>query len=244
MVQFGRWTFAAMASGLLLIAIGLSCGDAATLTPASPTEQTIDPKDALRRAVDAALQLESATFTLEHRTGTTTLFPGLEMTKVFGIVDIPDRFSLTVEAESTFPRSYVEISIVTIEDQAYMTDVLTGQWRQVSQDALPFSFADLGRTLANIIEALDSPVFVSAEKLKDYDTYHINGRIRSEDLTGIVPGAGEGFDVELDLWLEQTRSLLLQVLISGKVVPTDRVDTVRLLTLDDINVPVEISPPR
>jgi hypothetical protein len=244
MVRFGLGTFAAMATGLLLMATGLSCGDGAVLTPASPTEQTIDPKDALRRAVDAVLQLESAAFTLEHLTGTTTLFPGLEMSKVFGIVDIPDRFSLTVEAESTFPRSFVEISIVTIEDQAYMTDVISGQWREVSQDILPFSFGDLGQSLADIIEALDLPVFVGAERLKDHDSYHISGRIQSEDLTGIVPGAGEGFDVELDLWLEQARSLLLQVLISGKVVPTDGVDAVRLLTLDDINVPVEISPPR
>ena len=114
--------------------------------------------------------------------------------------------SLTVEAESAYPRSFVEINIVTIEDQAYMTDVLTGQWQQVSQDVLPFSFADLGQTLADIIDALYSPVFVSAERLKDSDTYHINGRIQSEDLSGIVPGAGKGFDVELDLWLQQPRS--------------------------------------
>ena len=244
MVQAVRVTFTAMATGVLLIAIGVSCGDGASLTPVSPTEQTIDPKDALRRAVDEALQLESAAFTLEHRTGTTTLFLGLEMSKAFGIVDIPDRLSLTVEAESAYPRSFVGINIVTIEDQAYMTDVLTGQWQQVSQDVLPFSFADLGQTLADIIDALYSPVFVSAERLKDSDTYHINGRIQSEDLSAIVPGAGKGFDVELDLWLQQPRSLLVQVLISGKVVPTDRLDTVRLLTLDDINVPIEISPPR
>ena len=239
-----RLTLAPIASGLLLIGIALSCGGDPSLTEAVPTEQIVGPKAALRQAVDQVLQLESAAFTLEHQTGTTTLFPGLEMTKAYGIVDIPDRFSLTVEAQSTVPRFFVEIDIVTIEDQAYMTDVLTGEWQQVSQDVVPVNFADLGQTLAHIIEALHSPVLVSAERLRGYDTYHINGRIVSEDLAGIVPGAGEGFDGELDLWLDQSRSLLIQVLISGRVVPTDSVDTVRLLTLDDINVPVEISPPR
>jgi hypothetical protein len=58
-----------------------------------------------------------------------------------------------------------------------------------------------------------------------------------------VPGAGEGFDVKLDLWLEHPGGLLLQVLISGKVIPTDEADTLRRLTLDDINAPVVITPP-
>ena len=49
--------------------------------------------------------------------------------------------------------------------------------------------------------------------------------------------------MNLDLWLEQSKSLLLQVLITGRVIPSDDADTVRVLTLDDINVPVEISPP-
>jgi hypothetical protein len=36
---------------------------------------------------------------------------------------------------------------------------------------------------------------------------------------------------------------LLQVRITGKVLPTDIPDAVRLLTLDDINVPVSITAP-
>ena len=244
MVKPGRVAFPLLVPGLLLIAVLSSCGDDVSNTPTTPPKPDIDVKNALRQAVGEVLKLESAAFSLEHRTGTTTLFPGLEMSKASGIVDIPDRFSLSVEAESEFPLSFIEIGIVTIEDQAYMTDVITGQWRKVSPDILPFSFAELGRTLAGIIEALHSPDFVSSERLKGFDTYHLTGRLQSEDLAGIVPGAGEGFDVELELWLEQPRNLLRQVLISGKVVPTDLVDTIRVLTLDDINVPVEITAPR
>ena len=40
------------------------------------------------------------------------------MTKVSGVVSIPDRFHVTVEAESQFPKSYIEISVITIEDTA------------------------------------------------------------------------------------------------------------------------------
>ena len=241
MVRSARSILPLMVAGLLITTVGLTCGDDA---PTSTPEQTIAPRDALRRAVDELLNLQSAAFTLEHQTGETTLFPGLVMRKAYGVVDIPDKFSLTVEAESAFPRSYLEIKVVTIEDQVYMTDVITGEWLQVSPQILPFTFVDLSQTLANIIEAVDSPILIGTETRNGQDAYHINGRVLSEDLAGLVPVAGDGFEVKLDLWVEQSRGLLLQILISGKVVPTDGEDTVRLLSLDDVNVPVEISPPR
>ena len=43
--------------------------------------------------------------------------------------------------------------------------------------------------------------------------------------------------------VDRAEGLLLQVLITGQVVPTDNPDTVRALTLDDIDLPVEINRP-
>ena len=233
-----------VASGVLLVALGIGCGSGVTGTPEKHTSLEIDSKGVLRQAVAELLRLESAVFTLEHLQGTTALIPGfLEMNKVSGVVDVPDRFWLKVEAESLAPRAFVEIKFVVIEDQAYMNNPGTGRWSEVSPESLPFNLSNLGRTLANIIEAVEVPSMVVSEELRGDDTYHIRGSIKSRALAGLIPGAGEGLDVKLDLWLEQSRSLLLQVLITGMVIPSDDADTVRMLTLDDINVPVEISPP-
>ena len=236
--------YAIMAAGVLLLALAAGCGGGATPPPTGDTGQDIDPRAALRRAVTAVLELESAGFTLEHLKGSTALIPGfLEMQKISGVVDLPDKFRLRVEAETVFPRAFIEIRIVLIEDQAFMTDPGTGRWNEVAPESLPFTLSNLGQTLADIIEKVEGPDYVGAVRLNDFDTHHISGRVRSQDLAALVPGAGEGFDVELDLWLEQAKSLLVRVLITGKVVPTDLPDTVRRLTLDDINVPVDISPP-
>ena len=232
-----------VAAGMLFTALAVSCGEGTPTQGRSPA-QAVDARQILRQAVDEVLQLESAAFTLEHLTGTTTLFPGLEMSKAFGVVDIPDKFRITVEAEAAFPRSFVEIKVVTIGDQAYMTDVITGQWLEVSLGVLPIDLSDLGRTLADIIAAVEAPSHINDELLNGIDSHHINGRVQSQDLAGLVPGAGQGFDVQLDLWLEQSRSLLMKVLITGKVVATDSQDTVRVLTLKDFNLPVEITAPR
>lgn len=226
---------------LISVAISLGCGSDPTREPA----QSFDTKGALREAVRELLALESAAFTLEHISGSTALIPGfLEMYKVSGVVDIPDRFELTVEAETIQPRSFVEISVVTIDDQAYMTDFMSGKWLQVDPQVLPFTFANFSQTLADIIEAVDVPDLVGAERLGDSETNHIRGRIMSENLGRLVPRAAEGLEVILDLWLEQSTNLLRQVLISGRVVGTDVPGTVRQLTLDDINIPVEISVPK
>jgi hypothetical protein len=203
----------------------------------------IDPAPAMVRAVAQLLDMESASFTLDHLKGSTVLVPGVLMTKVSGEVSIPDRFSVTVEAESESPKSYIEISIITIDDTAYMTDILSGRWNQISADSLPFNLSGLGQTLANIVNAVREPKVVGEEELHGVDTLHIEGQIDSEDLSELVPGAGQGFPVQLELWLDRNQGLLQQVHIIGRVVPTDETNTLRQLTLEDINQPVVIEPP-
>ena len=230
-------------AALVLLGFVAACGSGEERSTQDVPGEDFDLRPVMRQAVDQLLALESAAFTLEHLAGTTALLPGLEMTKAYGLVEIPRKFTVTVEAELGSPRSYIEISIVTIDDTAYMTDVLSGQWRQVSPESLPFNVAGLGDTLAGVVDSVRAPVLVQVERLRGIETYRINGDIKSEDLSSLVPGAGTGFDVGLELWLDRADGLLHQVLITGKVVPTDVDEAVRRLTLDDINLPVNITAP-
>jgi hypothetical protein len=234
--------FKALVAIFLVVGLLAACGTDGS-TRSSETATAIDPGPALKQAVEQLLALESASFVLDHLKGSTVLVPGVLMTKVSGEVSIPDRFRVTVEAESAFPKSYIEISIVTIDDTAYMTDIFSGGWNQISLDSLPFNLLDLGQTLADIVEAIQAPQAIGEERVNGVDTLHIGGSIASEVLSELVPGAGEGFPVGLELWLDRSQGLLQKVLIVGRVVPTDDTDTVRQLTLEDINQPVEIEPP-
>jgi len=228
-------------AGALLVVQALACSAEERPTPTSGPPQ--DPRELLQQSVSRLLALDSVAFILEQQKGTTTLFPGLEMSQASGIVDIPDKVSLSVEAELAFPRSFVEIRIITIGDQAYITDFLSGDWRKVSPESLPVNFGSLGETLADIIKAVETPALVGSERVGGRETHHIKGTIQSEDLSGLVPGAGQGFTVDLDIWLDQSENLLMQAVIVGKVVPTDIPDARRLLTLDEFDVPVDITAP-
>ena len=231
---------AAAAVGLVVLMI--ACGGDAATKPAEDKSE-IDPGPALQQAVAQLLALQSASFSLDHLKGSTVLVPGVLMTKVSGEVSIPDRFSVTVEAESVSPKSYLEIGIVMIEDTAYMTGIFGGGWNKISPDSLPFNLSGLGQTLADIVDVIQTPEVTGEERLSGIDTLHIGGTINSQDLGGLVPGASEGFSVGLELWLDRSQGLLQKVLIVGRVVPTDDTDTVRELTLEDINRPVEIHAP-
>lgn len=240
--QFGRQPALSVWSTRLLPAIVLlallpGCGSDSSPTP----DPLVDPQEILRQSVERVLALESVEFTLEHQQGTTELLPGIELSKVYGVADIPDKFRFTVEAEVS--NTFVEIGVVVIGDQAYMTNFLTGRWQEVPKDVLPLNLSNLGQTLAGIIESVQVPALVGSERWHDYDAYRVRGMVKSDELSALVPNAGSGFDVELELWVDRDQGLLLQVIISGQMLDTDVPETVRVLALDRIDAPVEIAAP-
>ncbi|PKB81515.1 MAG: hypothetical protein BZY88_06235 [SAR202 cluster bacterium Io17-Chloro-G9] len=228
-------------AGVLLIVLTIACSgeDRPALTEGAPRALG----EILEQSVARLLALESVAFTLEQEKGITELVTGVEMSKAYGVVDIPDRFSLTVEAQLVSPRIFLEIGVIVIGDQAYVTDLLSSKWGRASLASVPVNVSNLGQTLADITKAIKTPVLVGPERVSGRETYHIKGSIQSEDLAGLVPGAGQGFKVDLDMWLDRSDNLLVQAVIEGKVVPTDIPDARRLLTLDEFDVPVDITAP-
>ena len=227
---------------MLLVGLATACSpDSADRAPKS--EPVIDAEPVLLQAVEQLMGLESASFSLNHLKGSTVLMPGVRMTKISGEVSIPDRSRVTVEAQIEFPKSYVEIDIVTIQETAYMTNIFGGDWNQVPAESLPFNLSGLGLTMAEIVDAIQKPKVLGEERLNGIDTLRIGGKINSKDLVKLVPGAEGDVRVDLKLWINRGDGLLQRVLIAGRVVLTDDVDTVRDLILKNINQPVVIDAP-
>ena len=157
-------------SGLLWLimvplALAVSCGS----DPTPTLDPQLHAQEILRQSVERLLVLESAEFILEHQVGTTELLPGIEMIKVYGVADIPDKFSFTVEAEIS--NTFFETSVVDIGDEAYMTNFLNGQWEEVPKDILPLNLSNLGQTLAGGIESGQGPELIGSERGHNYDAY-------------------------------------------------------------------------
>ena len=174
------------------------------------------------------------------------------MNRAVGVVDMAGgKYRLVVEAQSAAPQAYIEVTVVSVGGEVRMTDLFTGRWLGVPSSVLPVDFSRLDATLVGIIQALMSsePELVGTETLAGAETYHVRGSIRSLEMAGLVPGAGDGFKAgagaggDVDVWVEMPEGLVHQVLISGQLLSTDIPGTERLLTLEDFDLPVVIDLP-
>ena len=98
-------------------------------------------------------------------------------------------------------------------------------------ELLPVNFANLGQTLSAILGSIESPSLDGAEALGERPVYLVQGRMDSGDLSRLVPNAAPGFNVMLELWLEQSSGLLRRVVITGQV-PTALIGTDALIERD------------
>lgn len=222
-------------------ALTVACG-AATPTP-TPTPEPVDPKTELQRTVQTLLELQSGSFDLEHIEGSTNLLPGVLMHRAYGKAIVPDKFDVTVEAELLFPRSYLEIGMISIDGVAYMTNVLNGEWGEVPPDTLPINLTNFGDILARIVEKVQTPELLGRDSVDGVEVYRIGGAIMSEDLGELVPTAATGYPVALEITTDRATGALRQALITGQVVATDIPESQRRLTLSDLNQQVTILPP-
>ena len=216
-----------------------------TLTPTREPTTTPTPEQVISVSSDRMLGLTTAHFTLKHEEdGSSQLFPGVELLLVQGNVRTPDRFEVSAEAMSTFPRSFIPIDVVVVGQWAFMTDFIhPDQWNDVPVETLPFDFSDLGRTLSDIMLSLQGATFDGVEKVDGERSWHVNGTLPSERLEGLVPAADSGYQLRMELWIGQRQGWLRKVRIEGQILDTDRVDLVRVLTIHKFDEHVEISLP-
>ena len=186
--------------------------------------------------------IEWAAFSLKHLRGSAIWGSlGLELKTVEGVVALPDRSRFRIEAAPIGRPGYIEIAIIVIGDQPYLN--LVGRWGELDASALAFNFNDLGRTLGDIILAMQDPVFSGTEIVAGSETLRMKGSVSSETLKTMVPNAASGFTVGLEVWVARDDPVLLKLRVEGKILADDQPDVVRELTLGDFDVPVEITPP-
>ena len=182
-------------------------------------------------------------FLMEHEQGTTSISSlGLDILSVRGHVAQPDRYQVTVEASPQGRIGFLEVGAIVIGDQAYLQ--LLGHWGETDPSTLPFGFKDLGRILGDILLAIPEPVHTGTEQLEDGKEYfRVKGTVASQVLRSLITNADDGYPVELEIWVRLDDRLPYKARLAGQVYDDDDVDVVRVLTLHDFDVPVDIEPP-
>lgn len=231
-----RVILAALVPALLAVA---SCGDN---PPEGPTPTpTPTPEQRLEAAADRMAKLTSLAFRLSHEEGTTQVFEGVVATVVSGEVAIPGGANVEVEAEAV--GFFVSIDVVVVDDQAYMTDPLSGAWQSLPAADLPFDFRDLGATLAGIVRAVDTPALGGALEIDGVSTQGVTGTVTGGDLTALIPGADVDALLDIELWMDGD-GLVRRVRLSDPLVAGDVDTVVRVLDFSAFDVPVSVTVPQ
>ena len=223
----------------------ISCvAPTATSAPTFTPTPALTPRQVLARSSEAMQGLQSLEFSMTHEKGNSPLFPGLSATKIEGAVKLPDRVQMRVEAQVAILRAFVEIKIVVIGSQGFMTDPITGAWVEVSPETLPFNFVNAGATLADILESLEQPRFDGTESVGDVQSQRITGSLSSEALQTLVPTAEAGLRLDLTVWIDSDDYLLRKAQITGRITDMDPTEVVRVLSFRNFDSPIDIQPPQ
>ena len=95
-------------------------------------------------------------------------------------------------------------------------------------------------TLPNTIR---DAALTGREEMQGAQAIIIEGVVDSGDLLPLITSANPGHPIALTLWIDEAEALLRQIRLAGQIYDDDGPETTRLLTIENINVPVDIELP-
>ena len=235
-------TIATLVGTAFIAVVLVGCGHSPQPDPTAvpiPTPTPIDVAALLTRSGEATAALKTFRFQLEHnRDGGTPLTETLTVTEADGTVVSPD--AVSVEFAGTLGSFAVRSSLITLGDDSYMTNPLTGAWEQVAREVSPLGFFDPQRGIGSMMTEVKSPVLVS----KSDEEFEIEGALPVEALEPLLGGSlMEGNTVDVRLTIDSDNLFLERAILDGRLTATEPDGVVRTITLSEFNEQVTIEPP-
>ncbi len=227
---------------LMIIIVLVGCGE----NDAEPTgETTADPRQVLAAASQRLAETEALHFQLEVE-GQTFVDPAGEIQLLSAEGDLARPNKVRVQFQvGLFGAGNVSIRMVTIGDESWTTDLLSGNWGPAPEEFGydPTILFDNQGGLGPVMNRLVDPRLQGQEEIAGRQSYHIEA---SADQASVGPLTGDtmhGSPVTVSVWIDAATSDLLRVKLaepanSGKPQPATWV-----LTLSDHGEKVEITPP-
>ena len=147
--------------------------------------------------------------------------------------------SLAIEFAGTLGNFAVRSSLITLGDDSYMTNPLTGAWEQVSREVSPLGFFDPQRGIGSMMAEVRSPVLASMSD----GQFEIEGSLAVEALEPLLGSGVKGTSVHVRLTIDAETLFLQRAILDGRATATEPDGVVRTITLSEFNERVTIEPP-
>ena len=184
--------------------------------------------------------LKSFSFSLKHEGGGTEFLPGMIVEEAVGNVVSPDKIS--VSFSGIFSERYAfRASLVTLGDESYMTNPLTGAWEAMPTGVSPLGFFNPTQGIAGMMLQLEQLRLV--DDGSGGDEFRLSGILPAEALAPLLGRTLEGVTVRVELVIDSRDLYLLQARVMGTVSDKDPEGIVRVIVVSAFDEPVVIQAP-
>ena len=221
-----------------------------TPTPEPTPTATADPAAAAAAEAEQLLAavaqnlsaMSTAKFSMVDETESGAPFFGATLKRMEAVVKAPD--SLRMKVDVVAPGfGFVKVEIVQVGDQAFIKLTEEAPWLQLPQDQVPFDFAGIAKLFGSLPGEVEDLTATGQETVQGAPATVLEGVVQSEALSDLITTAEPGHPVNLTLWIDPEQAVLRQVRLEGQILTLDDPGTSRLITIEDINVPVDIELP-
>ncbi len=221
-----------------------------TPTPEPTPVVTADPAAAAAAEAEQLLAavaqnlstMSTAKFSMVDETESGAPFFGATLKRMEAVVKAPD--SLRMKVDVVAPGfGFVKVEIAQVGDQAFIKLTEEAPWLQLPQDQVPFDFAGMAQLFGSLPGEVEDLTVTGQETVQGAPATVLEGVVQSEGLSDLITTAEPGHPVNLTLWIDPEQAVLRQVRLEGQILTLDDPGTSRLITIEDIKVPVDIELP-
>ena len=204
-------------------------------------QSTLTATEILNKTSEELQAVNSFHFVLDQVGGGTPITMGIEMTGAEGDIVRPNQLQMTITG-TTMGMS-LEVKLVTVGEQTYMTNPLNGNWEVPPDQFKVLSVFDPDTGIAAIIKGITDSTQLSDETVSGTLCYHLKGTVVSDALQPLTGSSLAGAVISADVWVGEEDFMVRQIKLGGKITEGEKEGIVRTLTLSNFNQEVIITLP-
>lgn len=214
-------------------------------TPASQAEGDADALEVLKAAGSHVLELETFTFSMTTTSGSSTIFPGVELVSVEGAVRRPMDLSATLNVK--FLMQTMELSAVAVDGDVYVQDPLSGgAWQNMGSAPEIVTMINPDWILLAAINLIQDAAITDERDGVTLIEGFLNfsetlGELGSQDLEQLESFLATG-PVDVAFWIDED-NYITRADLYGPIFASESPDVEKRIDLTDFNEPVVIEAP-
>lgn len=206
----------------------------------NPTQAELSAPEIAKQTAEKLKSVSTVHLTMSVEGGTMNI-AGMNVRSLEGDLAQPDKVHL--HAKIVALGSVLDGELITIGDQAWITNPLTKKW-QKAPNVIAFAPLDPNKGIGTLIGNAKDLQKLADDNIGGTAVYHLSGTLDGKDLGSLLGTNIESKQIPAEIWIGKSDLLPRQIKITGSLMPNEPQNLVRTITLSNYNATVDIKPPQ